>query len=579
METPAVRNALGRVADACKELRGHYRFYAYTAADVGLDPSKRGPAMTEPLVPEPGCPNLKVLPTPYTVGMVCSTFIWLAVDLVNKRANPAQGQPRIVLDGRPRGWTPKPNACKEFFKIDPTIDKATSQTPDGLYDYSKQERGRAGSWLYDYIYQCEVIKEIDESTELQDQLDKLFKGSSTSWTIWKIAKLLTLFSPVQVGLILEITSETLEFVVKLLSDMPDDVASQVANAFASDDCTLDAADSDAWKNNPGTGTTVSPDNIIRSWAAPSAATNEVIQGIYGHNVRAKVEPPEYQENGPPPSIWKISQGFGAVEGYVRFKGKGVPFARVRIGCSKLNTDENGRFRDVKVPEGRYWATAWIQDPYTDLILEPSIIINKKTGFPFVDGTDNPELRGFAKGRAVAIPENGTVAGLNFDLIEPPDSRRSVWFEGHMDNVNRYAIGKDWWDHPKFTRGPLPMGDIYPNKPEYAGLRAGAMKRHFPDVTFQIDDWGQSQLRVTVEIAGDADTSVPPAVRYKTLKVICQARLKEIEDDPWQSEKTFYVLPKNTVHEPGHTEVFDLVRSELAWPVRSHIELTIHNDPR
>lgn len=74
-------------------------------------------------------------------------------------------------------------------------------------------------------------------------------------------------------------------------------------------------------------------------------------------------------------------------------------------------------------------------------------------------------------------------------------------------------------------------------------------------------------------------NLPPAVRYKTLKVTCQARLKEIEDDPWQSERTFYVAPKNFVNESGHTEVFDLVRSELAWPVRSHIELTIHNDPR
>lgn len=580
METQAVRDALNRVAEACKELRGHYRFYAYTLAAVGLDPSKRGPVMTEPLVPDPVCPNLKVLPTSYSVGMVCSTFIWLAVQLVNDRADPSQGRPRIVLDGRPRGWTPKPNACQAFFKINPTLDKATSQTPDGLYEYSKEERARAGSWLYDYIYRCEVVKEIDESTELQDQLDKLFKDSSTVWTTWKIAKLLTLFSPVQVGLILEIASETLEFLVKLLSDMPDDVASQVANSFASDDCTLDAADSDAWKDNPGTGTSVSPDNIIRSWAAPSADTKRVIHGIYGHNVKAKPEPPEYQENGPPPSIWKISQGFGTIShGIVRFKGVAVPFARVRIGCLKLTTDENGMIPVAKVPEGRYWATASWQDPNTELILEPAILVNKKTSFPFIEGTDDPELRVLAKGRAVVIPENGTVTGMIFDLVEPPDNKRLVWFEGHMDNVNRYAIGKDWWDHPKFAKGPLPMGDIYPNKPEYAGLRAGAMKRHFPDVTFQIDDWGQSQLRVVVQIAGEADASVPPGIRHKTLKVTCQARLKEIEDDPWQSEKTFYVLPKNMVHEPGHKEVFDLVRSELAWPVRSHIELTIHNDPR
>jgi len=37
------------------------------------------------------------------------------------------------------------------------------------------------------------------------------------------------------------------------------------------------------------------------------------------------------------------------------------------------------------------------------------------------------------------------------------------------------------------------------------------------------------------------------------------------------------LANNT--DPGETKVIDLVRSELAWPVRSHIEFMIHNDQR
>lgn len=578
MENEWVRNALNRVAEAARELRGHYRFFAYTRADVGLDPSRTGPVMTEPFVFDPHCPNLKVHKTKETFGMVCSTFIWLAVDLVNKRANPAADLPRIILDGRPQGRVPAVNRCKPDLPIATTVDKFTSATPDGLYEYSKDERVASGQWLYDYIHDCEVIKEIEENTDLQKKLDGIFSGSSTAWTIWKIAKLLMMFSPVQVGLILGVSSEMLEFLVRLLSDMPDDVAQQVANAFGSDDCTVDAKDSTAWKDSPGTGMTVSPDNIVRSWAPPTHADREGIHGIYGHNVKAKLEPPEYEEFGPPPSIWKISQGFGVVKGSVHFKGVGVEGARVRIGCKKLRSIAGGAIRETNVPSGRYWATAWWQDPDSGLVLESSFLVNKKTGLPFNEASDPPDLKAVSKGRAIEISAGGG-AGLIIDLEEPPDNKRCVWLEGHMDNVNRYAIGKDWWDHPRFTRGPFLMGDLYLSGTQYDNLRKAASHQEPNDVSFQIDDWGQSQITLVFDICGDLDTSIPQAIRHRTIKVHCKARLKEIEDDDWQYDETFYVLPKANNSDPGETKVIDMVRSEMAWPVRSHIEFTIHNDRR
>ena len=55
-------------------------------------------------------------------------------------------------------------------------------------------------------------------------------------------------------------------------------------------------------------------------------------------------------------------------------------------------------------------------------------------------------------------------GEQFELEEPLDSRRHVWFEGHMDLVNRYAVGKDWWGHPFVTMKPAFLGlDYFPTR--------------------------------------------------------------------------------------------------------------------
>jgi hypothetical protein len=83
---------------------------------------------------------------------------------------------------------------------------------------------------------------------------------------------------------------------------------------------------------------------------------------------------------------------------------------------------------------------------------------------------------------------------------------------------------------------------------------------------QVDDWGQAELQCVLEIQND-----------RSIKVTYKARLKEEDDDDWQDEGTFFVPPKANNADPGVPKVIDLVRSEMAWPVRAHIEFMVHNN--
>jgi len=65
--------------------------------------------------------------------------------------------------------------------------------------------------------------------------------------------------------------------------------------------------------------------------------------------------------------------------------------------------------------------------------------------------------------------------------------------------------------------------------------------------------------------------------YESIKVTYKARLKDDDDDDWQDEGTFFVPPKANNADPGVPKDIDLVRSEMAWPVRAHIECMVHNN--
>jgi hypothetical protein len=100
---------------------------------------------------------------------------------------------------------------------------------------------------------------------------------------------------------------------------------------------------------------------------------------------------------------------------------GVEHARVRVGCVKHTSGQDCYYGIGGVPEGLYWAEASYRHPQTRLQLK-------------------------ARGRPVRVPLGGSAEVL-FELEEPPDTRREVIVAAHMDLVNRYAVGKDWWDHP------------------------------------------------------------------------------------------------------------------------------------
>ena len=54
----------------------------------------------------------------------------------------------------------------------------------------------------------------------------------------------------------------------------------------------------------------------------------------------------------------------------------------------------------------------------------------------------------------------------------------------------------------------------------------------------------------------------------SIRVSTKARLRQIEDDPWHFMEDTIVPPKVDNSEPGLPFTFDLVRSEMAWPVRA-----------
>ncbi|PFU61981.1 hypothetical protein [Bacillus thuringiensis] len=532
-QTNAVLAALHRIADATKPMRGHYRLYSYTRADIGLDENYFGPPMFETSQPDPqsDCTgdSKNLVMVEKTVPMMCSSFIWLAV----QRANLAK--PMIKLDGSFIPLTEQQCEERAQFQRMPHLGKIDPNTQDGLYFYDVGERQRAGTWLHDEYMLPKIRKTINEK----------LPSITGVFTLEKILDLLKALPLATVAKVLGVSMEVLKELIVLTSDMPDDVANQLCNAFASDRCETSAKDDDNWLTNPGVGYTVSPDNIINSWASPVSENAEFIHGLYGHNDRIYPGPPELDTNPPPPSTWQISQGFGMVEGQVFYKNKqgtkiGVLGANVRIGCTQFISGSSGTIVHRDLPSGRYWCVA----SYSD----------KNIG----------QME--SKGQIVEIPQGGGI-GLQIELIPPLDTRREVLIYGHMDLVNRYAFGKDWWDHPKFITAPSYLGLDYfpPDRDEFKTQREKSIKQT-RNVLKQVDDWGQAEVEFDMEIQPD-----------KSITVTYRARLKEADGDAWQITKQENVPPKQDNTQDGVKVAFDLVRSEMAWPVRAHIEFTIHNN--
>jgi hypothetical protein len=129
-ERPWVRDVLHQVAEAAKQIRGHYRLYCYTEArgSLGISPEfdapDRGPGWW----------------ASGTRATVCSSFICAAVHSLK--------EPAVRLEGQDLFTTPadlEPTDTAQGAEVD-------FRTLDGLYFYSEQERRDAGNWLYRYYY-------------------------------------------------------------------------------------------------------------------------------------------------------------------------------------------------------------------------------------------------------------------------------------------------------------------------------------------------------------------------------------------------------------------------------------------
>jgi hypothetical protein len=200
-------------------------------------------------------------------------------------------------------------------------------TPDGLFFYREDERKAAAQALYTSIYN-KVGTGWDEGMEssFRDVKEKIGP------LVYAVQPLLNIFGGV----------------VEITSDVRDDAANQVTNCFASDDCSKSAKDSDDWKN-PGTGTSVSPDDLV-SW------------DLYG-----RLEPLAYHSARSVPIYeWRLSEGAGTVCGTVLLNGQPVKDATVVFSGDPVEriTPADGTFTFEGVSVGHYSvrATLFQGDP-------------------------------------------------------------------------------------------------------------------------------------------------------------------------------------------------------------------------
>lgn len=335
---PGLRPILHAVAETSKEIRGHYSFYAYSKADIAFDPNYAGPAMYEDQRRDPLNP-CGTIPTTSTLPMMCSSFVWTSIKTLSQNLG------RPILVDPIRYSTP---TCSPWLFPDPAGDNPMGGE-DGLFFYDVQQRQRAGRQLYDHIYQ-EVRATAKD--KINAKLDSL--GIKPALIIDAI---LSGSLPAAVAAATGLGGDLFADFLLLWTDMPDDVATQVCNTFASGTCKEEAKDDDAWEN-PGNGVSVSPDDILR-WDAPQLLNIDgPIVGLYGSNFKATPRPSSRKLRKI--TAWEVSPGPGAIAGQVFYRGQPVEGATVRINCTEAITDKDGIYR-MCVPAGRYLMKAEVWD--------------------------------------------------------------------------------------------------------------------------------------------------------------------------------------------------------------------------
>jgi hypothetical protein len=327
---PAVRDILNQVADQALTLSGHYRFFAYTAADISLNAQYAAPASS-------GWAN-GTLPT------VCSSFIWTAIQTLNQKLA-TQGLRQIDLDGTRGG--PMDN-----------------QTLDGLYFYSEADRLNAATELYNHIYMM-TQQQIAETIPSWFGVSVGFVLGILSGSAPEIPAL---------AAALGISQAAANDFVDLYANLPTKIANQICNAFASDWCDQGAIDSSNWQN-PGVGRGVSPDNILAYWDQPNPAIVNKIHGLYGFAENLLIVPGRWEQRQV--CRWTQSLGVARLFVLVTYHGAHATGAFVQVACQEAYVPIDGD-PQITIPSGRYLATAsilwtngWFLQGSTDFTIQPN----------------------------------------------------------------------------------------------------------------------------------------------------------------------------------------------------------------
>jgi len=203
------------------------------------------------------------------------------------------------------------------------------------------------------------------------------------------------------------------------------------------------------------------------------------------------------------------------------------------------SSSDGSIPTTTIPAGIYWSEAWWDEPVTGIrYADPGSAVKIEEGVPFM---------------------------RNFLLQPPPNSIRVVWAHIHMDNVNKKAVGKDWWGHPDFTTQYQHLGPDLADPVTNVEIKDGR----------PIDDWGSSEFKLDISLVTKEPGSADDPPQW-SLRVHWQVRIKKDEDDPWRDKGTFIVPPKVDPLAGGVVVEDHLSRLDVD-PVRSHIRIELHND--
>jgi hypothetical protein len=483
---PHIQDALRRVAAAADYLASHYRYHAYLDGRMGEDHRYDGPTMNDTSRPDPASPCSAPKVWDHSIALVSSVFLWEAVQEANRQGLGPEIQLTHPFDHQPA------HNCVPYYGAGG--GDVPSQV-DGLFEYNETQTTRAAVALA-----ASIMRDIESS-----------ENAFPWWLSW-IGDLYEAFS-----------------------DISNDVANQVCNAFAFDRCDpLDTKDDDSWRHPPPS-TSVSPDNIIRSWMAPlTQDPGPEIQGLYGYNMQLVLRPGHFEQRRT--RVWAYSEGPATVQGRVLYNKESAVGARVTLACKTTYTNVEGWYT-LEVPAGRYEleGTLYVEQP-------------------------QPQPAWCADGRVEVEFRAGAQTLPDLILTDPPGENRIVQITGHADLVNRHTFGKDWWDHPRINLKQVHLGNYFTDEGNQQTVTWGST----------IDD--NYGVGVEVKASRAAGTAADPYPVDLHVKATLGA--KGVAGWPFTPD----AVEEFDVHvatDGSASSTIDLKTGAIA-PVRAHLELSYNN---